>query len=217
MRNLYPLVLALLGLSISGCFSDSGDPGPDPDTGSTGFEEVIGITPGDVPTGFYAAWDPSSGITPYPNDILGFLADPPTDGTLNLSTNAAFQLAASSSFGAPLNDIDGFSVFSRIQANFSEAVDESTLNPLSVFLLEVALDPATRGVIGLSDETLCKLGLAPQPARRYPLDTLAKLQWVLGQTEASLKTAETLAAENPSEPGYRAAVDSLRALLGASD
>ena len=164
MRNLYPLVLALLGLSISGCFSDSGDPGPDPDTGSTGFEEVIGITPGDVPTGFYAAWDPSSGITPYPNDILGFLADPPTDGTLNLSTNAAFQLAASSSFGAPLNDIDGFSVFSRIQANFSEAVDESTLNPLSVFLLEVALDPATRGVIGLSDETLCKLGLAPQPA-----------------------------------------------------
>jgi hypothetical protein len=164
MRNLYPLVLALLGLSISGCFSDSGDPGPDPETGSTGFEEVIGITPGDVPAGFFASWDPTLGIVPYPNDILGFLADPPTDGTLNLSTSAAFQLAASASFGAPLNDIDGFSVFSRIQANFSEAVDEATLNPLSVFLLEVALDPATRGVIGLSDETLCKLGLAPQPA-----------------------------------------------------
>ena len=163
MRNLYPLVLALLGLSISGCFSDSGDPGPDPETGSTGFEEVIGITPGDVPTGFYASWDPTIGTMPYPNDILGFLANGTTDGTLNL-TDVAFQLAASSTFGAPLNDIDGFSIFSRIQANFSEAVDESTLNPLSVFLLEVALDPATRGVIGLSDETLCKLGLAPQAA-----------------------------------------------------
>jgi hypothetical protein len=43
-------------------------------------------------------------------------------------------------------------------------VAANSLNPLSVFLLEVALDPQSRATIGLSDETLCKLGLAPRPA-----------------------------------------------------
>jgi pimeloyl-ACP methyl ester carboxylesterase len=163
MRKLYPLILGLFGLSLAGCFSDSGDPGPDPATGSTGIEEVIGVTPGDVPTGFYAAFDPERLQMPYPNDILGFLLFPPTDGTLNLP-DVPFQLAASSDFGAPVNQLDGFSVFSRIQANFSGAVNPASLNAGTVFLLEVALDPSTRGVIGLSDETLCKLALAPQVA-----------------------------------------------------
>jgi hypothetical protein len=163
MRKIYPLVLGLFGLSLAGCFSDSGDPGPDPETGSTGIEEVIGVTPGDVPTGFYAAFDPERLQMPYPNDILGFLLFPPTDGTLNLP-DVPFQLAASSDFGAPVNQLDGFSVFSRIHANFSGAVNPASLNAGTVFLLEVALDPSTRGVIGLSDETLCKLALAPQVA-----------------------------------------------------
>ncbi len=163
MRKLYPLVLALFGLSLAGCFSDSGDPGPDPETGSTGFENPIGVSPDDVPTGFYASFDPTVGLMPYPNDILGFLANGSTDGTLNL-TSVSFQLAASSSFGAPLNNIDGFSIFSRMQANFSDSVNGASLNPLSVFLIEVALDLSTRAVIGLSDQTLCKLALAPQAA-----------------------------------------------------
>ncbi len=158
MRTLYPLVLALFGLSLSGCFSDSGDPGPDPATGSTGIEDPIGVTPDDVPTGFYASFDPAVGLMPYPNDILGFLANGSTDGTLNL-TPLTFQLAVQE-----VNDLDGFSVFSRMQANFSDAVAPASLNPLSVFLIEVALDPSTRAVIGLSDETLCKLALAPQAA-----------------------------------------------------
>ncbi|MGD8745996.1 MAG: hypothetical protein PVI02_06585, partial [Gammaproteobacteria bacterium] len=158
MRKFYPLVLGLFGLSLAGCFSDSGDPGPDPETGSTGIEEVIGVTPGDVPTGFYAAFDPLKGLVPYPNDILGFLANGTTDGTLNL-TPLSFQLAAEE-----VNQLDGFSIFSRIQANFSGAVNPASLNSGTVFLLEVALDPSTRAVIGLSDETLCKLALAPQVA-----------------------------------------------------
>jgi len=157
MRKLYPFVLALFGLSLAGCFSDSGDPGPDPATGSTNIEEVIGITPGDVPTGFYAAFDPLKGLVPYPNDILGFLADPPTDGTLNLSPDFAFQLALQA-----VNQLDGFSIFSRMQANFSGAVSPASLNAGSVFLLEVALDPSTRAVTGLSDQTLCKIAAVPQ-------------------------------------------------------
>ncbi|UCC14445.1 MAG: hypothetical protein JSW21_00265, partial [Gammaproteobacteria bacterium] len=75
------------------------------------------------------------------------------------------QPAASADFGAPLNKLDGFSVFSRIQANFSEAVAAESLNEGSVFLLEVALDPKlARAVVGLSEETLCKLGLVPEVA-----------------------------------------------------
>jgi len=161
MRKLYPFVLALFGLSLAGCFSDSGDPGPDPATGSTNIEEVIGVTPDDVPTGFYASFDPLKGLVPYPNDILGFLANGSTDGSLNL-TDVPFQLAASSDFGAPLNQLDGFSIFSRMQANFSGPVKAASLNPGSVFLLEVALDPKTRAVTGLSDQTLCKIAAVPQ-------------------------------------------------------
>ncbi|MGI9264227.1 MAG: hypothetical protein ACR2QU_04825 [Gammaproteobacteria bacterium] len=163
MRKFYPVIVLLLGISLSGCFNDGSDPNSPPrNTSSTGIGDILGDD-FDLNTDFRANFDPLLGITPYPNDILGFLANGSTDGTLNLS-DVLFQLAASSSFGAPLNDIDGFSVFSRIQANFSEPVSAASLNPLSVFLLEVALDPATRAVIGLSDETLCKLGLAPQPA-----------------------------------------------------
>jgi hypothetical protein len=161
MRKLYPFVLALFGLSLAGCFSDSGDPGPDPATGSTNIEEVIGVTPDDVPTGFYASFDPDKGLVPYPNDITGFLAFGSTDGTLNLP-DAPLQLAASSSFGAPVNQLDGFSIFSRMQANFSGPVKAASLNPGSVFLLEVALDPKTRAVTGLSDQTLCKIAAVPQ-------------------------------------------------------
>jgi hypothetical protein len=43
MRKLFPLVLALLGLTLGGCFSDSGDPSPDPETGSTGIDEKWGV------------------------------------------------------------------------------------------------------------------------------------------------------------------------------
>jgi hypothetical protein len=163
MRKFYPVIVLLLGFSLSGCFNDGSDPNSPPrNTSSTGVGNILGDD-FDLNTDFRASFDPSIGIMPYPNDILGFLANGSTDGTLNL-TDVSFQLAASSSFGAPLNDIDGFSVYSRLQANFSGAVSAASLNPLSVFVLEVALDPATRGVIGLSDATLCKLGLAPQPA-----------------------------------------------------
>jgi pimeloyl-ACP methyl ester carboxylesterase len=161
MRKLFPLVLALLGLTLGGCFSDSGDPSPDPETGSTGIDEKWGVDFSSTQTGFFASFSPSNLLMPYPNDILGFLLNPvpETDGTLNLVENA-FQLGA-----AEVNQLDGFSIFSRIQANFSEEVAPASLNPLSVFLLEVALDPELkRAVVGLSDATLCKLGIPPPAA-----------------------------------------------------
>ena len=147
MRSLYSVALAAVALALSGCLSDAKDPDrPPPGTGD-GVPEipVAGAT-------FRVQFDPLKAIMPYPNDILGFVASPGTDGTLNVPAAASLQLG----LGA-INNLDGFSVFSRIQANFTGAVAPASLNPGSVFLIEVALDPATRAVIGLSDTTICKI------------------------------------------------------------
>lgn len=157
MRKLYPFVLGLFGLGLAGCFSDSGDPGPDPATGSTGIEEILDVSPEDVPTGFYALFDPSIGLLPYPNDITGFLADPDTDGTLNLPADQlVFQVLASE-----VNRLDGFSTFGRITVNFSDGISpqsiDPTANPLNAFavvVIEVIQDPATKAVVGVAGPPL---------------------------------------------------------------
>jgi hypothetical protein len=149
MRSLYSVALAALALALAGCLSDAKDPdAPPPGTGD-------GVP--DLPIAsatFRAQFDPGKAIMPYPNDILGFLAQGSPDGTLNLPAQA-LQLAAPA-----VNQLDGFSIFSRMQANFTGAVAPASLNPGSVFLIEVALDAATRAVIGLSDGTICKITVA---------------------------------------------------------
>ena len=153
MRSLYSVALAAVTLALSGCLSDAKDPNaPPPGTGD-GVPEipVAGAT-------FRAQFDPLKAQVPYPNDILGFIASPGTDGTLNLPAQP-FQLAASA-----VNQLDGFSVFSRLQANFTRAVAPGSLTPGSVFLLEVAMSPSSKAVVGLSDTTLCKIALAPANA-----------------------------------------------------
>jgi pimeloyl-ACP methyl ester carboxylesterase len=146
MRSLYSAALAALALALAGCLSDAKDPdAPPPGTG-TGVPDVpvAGAT-------FRAQFDPGSLIMPYPNDILGFLVNAGTDGTLNLIAQPLQPLA-------PLvNQLDGFSTNARIQANFTRRVEPASLHPGSVFLLEVAMDPATKAVVGLSDETICKV------------------------------------------------------------
>lgn len=150
MRSLYSVALASVALALSGCLSDAKDPDrPPPGTGD-GVPNipVVGAT-------FKAQFDPLSAIVPYPNDILGFVAQPGTDGTLNLPAQALQPLA-------PLvNQLDGFSTNGRIQANFTRRVAPASLTPASVFLLEVAISPQTKAVVGLADSTLCKLGAAP--------------------------------------------------------
>ena len=97
MRKFYPVIVLLLGISLSGCFNDGSDPNSPPrNTSSTGVDNILGDD-FDLNTDFRASFDPLLGIAPYPNDILGFLANGSTDGTLNLA-DLSFQLAASSSF-----------------------------------------------------------------------------------------------------------------------
>jgi pimeloyl-ACP methyl ester carboxylesterase len=150
MRSLYSVALAAVALALSGCLSDAKDPDrPSPGTGD-GVPQIPVV--GDT---FRVFFDPLKALMPYPNDILGFVAQPGTDGTLNLPAQALQPLA-------PLvNQLDGFSTNARIQANFSRRVAPASLNPATVFLIEVAISPQTKAVVGLSDETLCKLGAAP--------------------------------------------------------
>jgi hypothetical protein len=108
MRSLYSVALAAVTLALSGCLSDAKDPNaPPPGTGD-GVPEIPVAS-----ATFRVQFDPLKALVPYPNDILGFIASPGTDGTLNVPAQP-FQLAA----GA-VNQLDGFSVFSRLQANFT--------------------------------------------------------------------------------------------------
>jgi pimeloyl-ACP methyl ester carboxylesterase len=153
MRSLYSVALAAVALALAGCLSDANDPdAPPPGTGD-GVPELPQAN-----ATFRAQFDPLKAIMPYPNDILGFLAQPGTDGTLNLPAQALQPLA-------PLvNQLDGFSTNARIQANFTRRVAPASLNPGTVFLLEVAISRTTKAVVGLSDTTLCKVALAPAEA-----------------------------------------------------
>jgi pimeloyl-ACP methyl ester carboxylesterase len=153
MRSLYSVALAAAALALSGCLTDAKDPDrPPPGTG-TGVPDVPQAS-----ATFRAQFDPARLIMPYPNDILGFLVNPGTDGTLNLIAQPLQPLA-------PLvNQLDGFSTNARVQANFTRAVDPASLTPATVFLLEVAMDPSTKAVVNLSDTTLCKIAAAPPAA-----------------------------------------------------
>jgi pimeloyl-ACP methyl ester carboxylesterase len=153
MRSLCSVALVAVALALSGCMRDAKDPAaPSPGSGTAVPQvPVVGAT-------FRAQFDPLNAIVPYPNDILGFVAAPSTDGTLNLPAQPLQPLA-------PLvNQLDGFSTNGRIQANFTRRVAPASLNPSTVFLLEVAINPQNKAVVGLSDETLCKLALAPGAA-----------------------------------------------------
>jgi pimeloyl-ACP methyl ester carboxylesterase len=153
MRSLYSVALAAAALALAGCLTDAKDPDAPSPPPTTGVPQIPVV--GDT---FRAQFDPLKAIMPYPNDILGFLAAADTDGTLNLPAQPLQPLA-------PLvNQLDGFSTNARIQANFTRAVAPASLTPATVYLLEVAMDPATKAVVGLSDETLCKLGAAPPAA-----------------------------------------------------
>ncbi len=165
MRTLYGALVASVALVLSGCLSDGHDPdGPSRSDQSTG----IPAGPDDSAPEFRATWDPLNALLPYPNDITGFLlasaSDPSfvSDGTLSVPVTP-FQVQV-----GVVNQLDGFSTTSSFSANFTGSVDPASVTPASVFVVEVALDRATRAVVGLSDTTICKLGLAPQEVCPFP-------------------------------------------------
>ena len=93
-------------------------------------------------TGFYARFDPSNSIIPYPNNLL-FSGS--TDGTLNIPFDPTASDAAVKS---ALNALDGFSTIAPISATFSSAVDGDTLVAGdTVRLFEVTLSSIPGGAV----------------------------------------------------------------------
>ena len=159
MRNTLPLFVVLVSLSLAGCFGDGDEPSPRKETGSTKIgESIFGGEQPDLNTDFRPFWDPSIGILPYPNDLAGFADNPSTDGSLNLR-----NLGPLTPLVEQLNQLDGFSTNARMQANFSAALNGDSLTPASVFLLEVAVDPSLRVVLGLADDAIIRLQATGNP------------------------------------------------------
>jgi enamine deaminase RidA (YjgF/YER057c/UK114 family) len=159
MRNTLPLFVVFVSLSLAGCFGDGDEPSGPEETGSTKIEEsIFGGEEPNVNSDFRPFWDPSIGLLPYPNDLLGFLANGSTDGSLNLRDFGLLTPLVDQ-----LNQLDGFSPNARMQANFSSGIDAGSLSPANVFLLEVAVDARLRVVLGLADDAIIRLQTTGNP------------------------------------------------------
>jgi len=92
--------------------------------------------------GFFARFDPSNSIIPFPNNLL---FSGTVDGTLEIPFDPADADAA---VKTALNALDGFSTIAPITASFSSAVDDTTLLAGStVRLFEVTLSSLPGGAV----------------------------------------------------------------------
>ena len=94
MRIPLPLFITAMSLSLAGCFGDGDEPSPPKDNVSTAIEETILPDGVNVNTDFRPYWDPLNGLVPYPNDILGFLANIPLNSMLIYGRWGAPELGA---------------------------------------------------------------------------------------------------------------------------
>lgn len=113
--------------------------------------------------GFFARFDPSNSIIPYPNNLL-FSGS--TDGTLNIPVDPAAPDAA---VKTALNALDGFSTIAPISATFSSAVDSGSLVAGdTVRLFEVTLSRFPGGAVTRIER---ELGAGEYTAGLSSLDT----------------------------------------------
>lgn len=151
-RHSAAIVVLLSALALASCgTSDNGQDVGTTDTSSGSLPPNPGAGPPTV-TGFHALFTPAGGLLPYPYDA--FFAGS-TDGTLNVPLSA-FSTATFRQPGVPAtapaepvqNALDGFSTTQPITARFSGAIDAASLSPANVIVLQVNIDPATKGVVG---------------------------------------------------------------------
>ena len=98
-------LLALASLTLGGCGEDR----------TTTNQDTLN------PDGFYARFDPSNGVIPFPNNLL---FSGTTDGTLNIPVTDA---ADYSDPQVAMNALDGFSTVAPITARFSSGIENDTL------------------------------------------------------------------------------------------
>jgi hypothetical protein len=151
-RQSVAIVFVVAVLTLAGCStSDNGQDVGDTNPQSGSLPPTPGANPPAV-GGFHALFAPAGGLLPYPYDA--FFAGT-TDGTLNVPLSA-FSTATYRNPGVPTtspaepvqNAIDGFSTTQPISARFSGAINATSLAPTNVIVLQVNIDPATKGVVG---------------------------------------------------------------------
>jgi hypothetical protein len=131
---------AVVAVLLGACGSDGSD--QDDLLGSRG----ISTSPLPPSTGFTALLSPNAGALPYPNDIY-FAGS--TDGTLNLPVSSfapvTFRMPGSTVAEPVMNALDGFSTTEPASIRFDGPLAASSLTAANVRVLQVAIDPATRG------------------------------------------------------------------------
>ena len=136
MSNRLAVALLAAGFLLAGCSGSSSDGiGPTDPTSGNGDP---GASPGVGE--FHPNFVPLSGVLPYPTDLY-FAGS--TDGTLNLPTTPFLPNAAT------INALDGFSTNASATVRFSAPIDETTISPASIIMLEVDVDNATKATVGV--------------------------------------------------------------------
>lgn len=137
MNNSKWLIALLSVVLISGCESDN----------TTILEDsIVETTPAtDGAVNPTAKFDPSNSVIPFPNNLLlsGSL-----DGTLNIPVADATDLSDPQ---VALNALDGFSTVAPMSAQFSTAIDATTISGTSVKLYEVTLSGTGGAVVAIND------------------------------------------------------------------
>jgi len=225
MNRLFAAVLiSVAAVVAAGCSSSTGNT---PDVTPTDPTTGNGAPPAGaaVPPANRALFAPNQGILPYPHDAY-FTPTPgvPSDGTLNLPSSAFFpatvRIPGTTTTEPVVNALDGFSTQAPIKLRFSTPVDLTTAGA-GIRLVEVHIDPATKGVVGFPTTA--------SPVRRVLVqDVDYRVEYApnidAGNTMVQLVPIRPLLANNdapgptrPRDIGYMVLVTSaLRATNGAA-
>ncbi len=140
MNKLFPGIVAPLALALGAC-TDSADFDFEADLNAAREQAVAGQAS-------EAAFDPSTGAIPFPNNLLfgGSL-----DGTLNIPLDEGVDASDISNPTVALNALDGFSTTEAITTSFSDPIDpESAVlgDSVRVFALSTDATGTPTGVAG---------------------------------------------------------------------
>jgi len=94
---------------------------------------------------FQASFTPLSGIGPFPSDLY---FNGSTTGTLNIPVDCGPTSSPANAPTCAMNHLDGYGTQPVINAYFTNAIENSSLNAGDVFVLQVTTDPQTKAVTG---------------------------------------------------------------------
>ena len=131
-RTTYLALALTLGAAwLSGCSEDR----------STALQDALAQTSSDnadalAAATFAARFDPANGIIPFPNNLL-------FSGSTDYTVNIPYEVTDSdAAVKEALNALDGFSTVAPLTADFSAAIDATSITPATVRVFELTVDSA---------------------------------------------------------------------------